>query len=125
MTEEISAPAEPSGEVAPSQQETARADIGGLMSDKDFQANYNGDNGRKAQVAAVAQKSALHETAYSDTPAEIAAPLPDAIQDGLDSQDDLSQAMAESLKPAEDIGDYNFVFANQDGLEFEEVAQMH
>jgi hypothetical protein len=110
---------------APSMQEAAKVEVGSLLSDKDFQADFSGANGRKAQVAAVAQKRALHETAFSETAPEQAAPLPEAIQDGLDAQDDLSQAYADSLKPAEDISDYNFTFANQADMEFEDVAQMH
>jgi hypothetical protein len=110
---------------APTQQESAKAEVGSLMSNKEFAADFSGANGRKAQVAAVAQKSALHETAYSDAPAEQSAPLPDKLQEGADAPDDLSKAMAESLTPAEDISDYSFTFANQADMEFEEVAQMH
>jgi hypothetical protein len=128
MNDEVSAPAEPTGaseQPAPSMQEAAKDEVGSLMSDNDFQADWAGQNGRKAQVAAVARKSQMHEQAFSDTPVEQPAPLPEKLQEGLDAQDAISKATAESLKPAETVNDFNFVFSNQENLSFEEVAQMH
>jgi hypothetical protein len=110
---------------APTAQQEAKADIGGLMSNKEFAADFSGANGRPAQVAAMAQKSQLHQQAYSDTTPEQGPPLPEAIQDGLDAQDDMSQAMAEALTPATSVEEFKFNLIGQNEMELTDLANVH
>ena len=78
-----------------------------LTSDAGFQADWSGDNGRPAQIEAVARKAELTKAAYgpADEPAQV---LPEQVQAGLDAPDAVSQAAAEAMTPAADVSEYQF-----------------
>ena len=86
-------------------------DLSALTSDKGFQADFNGDNGRPAQVEAVARKSELTKAAYGPTD-EAAPVLPEQIQEGLDAPDNVSKMAAQAMVPGQSVDDYKFQWAD-------------
>ena len=108
------------GDVAPSPAQ----ELSALSSDAGFQADWDGSNGRPAQIEAVARKSELMKAAHG--PADDPAPtLPDAIQTGLDAPDAVSQAAAEAMIPGLSVDDYKFNWQGQGDMELEQLQDMN
>ena len=117
------APAEPAAAETATPAETAAAGLETLAADKAWQSDFNGDNGRPAQIAAVKLKSETTRAAFApeadNTPA-----LPDSVQAGLDAPDAISQAAAEAMVPAQDVSEYSFKWENASSMEIGELQNM-
>jgi hypothetical protein len=94
-----------------------------LTSAPDFVADLSGDNGRVAQQAAMAKKSALTRQAHGE-PEAPATPLPTQIQEGLDSPDPARRAAAEAMRPGESPDDYSFTWGDASTLDFNDLQNM-
>ena len=102
MSDETTTPAS-----EPTQAEAAASEIASLKTDTAFQADFMGENGRPAQIAASERKSALTKAAHG--PADEPAPeLPQQVQDGLKAPDNVSKAAAEAMVPGASPNDYQF-----------------
>ena len=89
MTEDTPAPVIPTE--APAAPSPTQA-LAGLPSDTTFNADFNGENGRPAQLAAMQRKSELAKAAHG--PPDEVAPvvLPEQIADGLQGQTSTTRA---------------------------------
>jgi hypothetical protein len=86
-------------------------ELSALSSDKAFQADFSGSNGRPAQKEAAARKSDLTRVAHG--PADEPTPVvPQQVQDGLDATDNVSKAAAEAMIPGASPADYTFTWSN-------------
>lgn len=101
MTEEAPAPAP-----APSPAES----VAQLQTDKQWVADFNGDNGRPAQKAAAERKSALLRP-----PAPTAAPVPEHLREAM--ADPSTAPHAERYMPAASPEEYRFEWSATDSPE--------
>jgi hypothetical protein len=113
MTDEITAP-----EATPA--ESATAEIQSLKTDVEWNRDFMGENGHIAQAAATQRKRSLHMAAYSspEVPPKL---LPEKVQAGLDSPDNLSKQAAEAMVPAQSVDEYKF---NWEGTQDMDVEQL-
>lgn len=103
--------------------ETAAAGLETLAADKAWQADFNGDNGRPAQLAAVKLKADATRAAFNPEPDNTPA-LPKNIVNGLNAADAVSQAAAEAMVPAQDISEYSFKWENASSMEVGQLQNM-
>ena len=80
----------PEGAPASTPAETAAAGLETLAADKAWQADFNGDNGRPAQRAAVKLKSDVTRSAYSPE-SDTTPALPEKIASGLNAPDAITK----------------------------------
>jgi hypothetical protein len=117
------APTEPAAAEAVTPTENAAAGLETLAADKAWQADFNGDNGRPAQIAAVKLKADTTRAAFDpepDTPQNI----PTQVEDGLAAPDAVTQAAAEAMVPAQDASEYTFKWENSGSMEIGELKNM-
>ncbi len=81
-----------------------------LQGDKQWSADFNGDNGRRAQQNAVEKKSSLLRGE-----APTASPVPAKLQAALD--DGVSPGRVDTYIPAQEATDYSFTFSNVESIE--------
>ncbi len=117
------APAEPAAAETATPAETAAAGLETLAADKAWQADFNGDNGRPAQIAAVKLKADTTRAAFDREP-NPGPLLPAQIEDGLAAPDAISQAAAEAMVPAQDVSEYSFKWENASSMEIGELQNM-
>ena len=99
-------------------------ELSALSRDVGFQADWDGSNGRPAQIAAVERKSALTKAAHG--PADEPAPvLPEAVQAGLDAPDNMSQAAAQAMIPGTSPEDYSFVWEDTANIDLDVLRDMN
>ena len=113
----------PEGAPASTPAETAAAGLETLAADKTWQADFNGDNGRPAQLAAVKLKSETTRAAFTSEP-DTASTLPEKIESGLNSPDPTVRAAAEAMKPGESPDDYSFTWADTSAIGIDELKNM-
>ena len=113
----------PEGAPASTPAETAAAGLETLAADKAWQADFNGDNGRPAQHAAVKLKSDVTRAAYSPEAATAPA-LSENIESGLHAPDSVTKAAAEAMTPATSADDFTFKWENAASMEIEELQSM-
>jgi hypothetical protein len=87
--------------------ETATAGLETLSADKAWQSDFNGDNGRSAQLSAVKFKSNVVHAAFNPE-VDTAFVLLDQMADGLEAFDAVSRAAAEAMIPATSTNDFAF-----------------
>jgi hypothetical protein len=102
--------------------ETATAGLETLAADREWQADFNGDNGRPAQIAAVKLKSDVTRSAYSTDPDTTPA-LPDALSDALNDPNarEVTIAAAEAMIPGTDASDYSFRWEGAANMDVEQL----
>ena len=122
-TNEAPAPAEPAAAETATPAETAAAGLETLASDKAWQADFNGDNGRPAQLAAVKLKADTTRAAF-DPEADRSQRLSEQMEVGLAAPDAISQASAAAMVPAQDVSEYSFKWENASNMEIEELQAM-
>ena len=113
----------PEGAPASTPAETAAAGLETLAADKAWQADFNGDNGRPAQHAAVKLKFDVTRAAYSPEAATAPA-LSENIESGLHAPDSVTKAAAEAMTPATSADDFTFKWENAASMEIEELQSM-
>jgi len=113
----------PEGAPASTPAETAAAGLETLAADKAWQADFNGDNGRPAQRAAVKLKSDTTRAAFTSEP-YTASTLPEKIENGLNAPDAITKAAAEAMTPATSADDFTFKWENAAGREIGELQSM-
>ncbi len=106
--------------VAPSPADNLSA----LSKDADFMSDWDGSNGRPAQIAAVERKSALTKAAHGQAD-EPAPALPDSVQAGLDAPDAVSQAAAAAMVPGQSAEDYKFNWDDSASIELDTLQDMN
>lgn len=105
---------------------TPAQELAGLSRDPRFHADFSGDNGRPAQLAAMDRKSALTKAAFGPTDAPTnAAPLPEQIKEGLASQSPVERAAAEAMIPGQSPADYSFHWRDAANTPFEVLKQQN
>jgi len=108
---DTSTPAKATGvDTAPSPTETAATRLETLSADSEWQANFSGNNGRKAQTDAAEQKSALLRP-----PAAEASHIPQHLKAALDNPE--TSARAEGYVPAAAPTDYAFKWTDAESVE--------
>ena len=127
MTDETGAAASPSvggaeTALASTPVETAAAGLETLAADKAWQADFNGDNGRPAQLAAVKLKADTTRAAFNPGP-DAAPTLPENIASGLNAPDAVSQAAAEAMTPATDASEFKFGWSDAQTASVEDLQQ--
>lgn len=127
MTENAPAPApspaSSSDAPAPAEQSPVQ-ELAALSTDTAFQADFAGENGRAAQIAASERKSALTKTAHG--PADEPAPvLPERVEDGLNAQDNVSKAAAEAMVPGTSPADYSFTWSDAGSIDLDALQDMN
>jgi hypothetical protein len=103
--------------------ETAAAGLQTLAANKDWQADFNGDNGRPAQLAAAKLKSETTRAAFKPE-ADTAPSLPEKIEGGLDAPDAITRAAAEAMTPAQSPSDFSFQWKDSANIEISELRSM-
>jgi hypothetical protein len=94
-----------------------------LAADRTWQADFDGVNGRPAQLAAVKLKSDVARSAFPSEPDTTPA-LPEKIESGLRAPDAVSQAAAEAMTPATSVDDFNFIWKDAANMEIGELKNM-
>jgi hypothetical protein len=102
--------------------ETAAAGLETLAADRDWQADFNGDNGRPAQIAAVKLKSDVTRSAYNPEP-DTTPVLPDALSDALKDPNatEITKAAAEAMIPGTDASEYLFRWEGAANMDVEQL----
>ena len=110
---------------APSPVETATAGLETLAADKAFQADWSGENGRPAQLAAVKLKADTTRAAYNPEP-DTAPVLPDALADAVNDPNatEATKAMVEGMTPGTQASDYTFRFEGASTMDVEQLQDM-
>jgi hypothetical protein len=110
---------------APSPVETATAGLATLSADKAFQADWSGENGRPAQIAAVALKAQTTRAAFNPEP-DTAPVLPDALAAAVDDPNatEATRARVEGMIPGQSVEDYTFRFEGAADMGTEELQEM-
>ena len=91
-----------------------------LAADKAWQADFNGDNGRPAQIAAAKLKSEVTRFAFNPE-AGTAPALPESVES---AQGAVTQAAAEAMTPGQDPSEYSFKWENSADFEIGELQNM-
>ena len=94
-----------------------------LAADKAWQADFNGDNGRPAQIAAAKLKSDVTRVAFKPE-ADTAPALSEKIESGLNAPDAITTAAAEAMTPGQDPSEYSFKWENSADFEIGELQNM-
>jgi hypothetical protein len=105
--------------------DTPDGDIAALQSDAGFVADWSGENGRAAQVAAVERKSALHEAAYGGEQETVEPIMSEQVAEGLQAEDSVTQEAAAAMIPAQDMSEYHFNWQGQGDMELGQLADMN
>ncbi|MBT6824967.1 MAG: hypothetical protein HOA60_02420 [Rhodospirillales bacterium] len=100
-------------------------EVAALQSDAGFMADWSGENGRSAQIAAVERKSALHEQAYGGEQETIEPIMSEQVAEGLKAEDSVSQEAAAAMIPAQDVSEYHFNWQGQADMELEQLAEIN
>ena len=94
-----------------------------LAADKAWHADFNGDNGRPAQIAAAKLKSDVTRVAFKPE-ANTATSLPGKIEGGLNAPDAVTKAAVEAMTPGQDPSEYSFKWENSADFEIGELQNM-
>ncbi len=117
------APTEPAATEPATPAETAAAGLETLAANKAWQSDFNGDNGRPAQLAAVKLKADTTRAAFNPEPNR-SPDLSAQVEAGLEATDNITKASAEAMVPAQDVSEYNFKWEGASNMEFEELQSM-
>jgi len=113
----------PEGAPASTPAETAAAGLETLAANKAWQADFDGANGRPAQLAAVKLKSDTTRAAFTSEP-DTASALPEKIESGLNSADPIIRAAAEAMRPGESPDDYSFTWSDTSAIGIDDLKNM-
>ena len=111
----------PEGAPASTPAETAAAGLETLAANKAWQADFDGANGRPAQLAAVKLKSDTTRAAFTSEP-DTASALPEKIESGLNSADPIIRAAAEAMRPGESPDDYSFTWSDTSAIGIDDLT---
>jgi hypothetical protein len=123
-SEAVPAPSTDGGPAAPSPAQAATNELSALVGNPDFVSDFDGSNGRQAQIQARDRKTALTRQAHGGTE-ETAAPLPTQIQEGLNSPDPAVRAAAEAMRPGETAGDFIFTWSDASTIGLDDSQNMN
>ena len=119
MTDDVAAPGPAEG-VGATPTETAAAGLETLAADKAWRADFDGANGRPAQLAAAKLKTETTRAAFKPV-ADTNPAQPESVES---AQGAVTQAAAEAMAPGQDPSEYSFKWENSADFEIGELQNM-